>query len=280
MTMMEGLQPVPLLDGWEAGAKVWGYHLAVAVAVLVIGIGVIRYVVDLLPRVLDRYEVDRTVVLFFRTTVRGLMLAMLCLVVLSLVGVPTGSFIAALGAIGLAVGLALSSSLSNLAWGVLLVLFRPFRVGERVVIGGVEGVVDHVNLMHTHLTTADHRMAVLPNAKVGNDIIVNVTRMGTRRVEVRVGIGFDDDIDEARALILSLMREDARIHQVPEPTVWVDELGNWSVNLIVRCFVESDQWLAVRSSLLERIKSAFAKASIQIPVPQYDVTLRQVKDAA
>ena len=155
----------------------------------------------------------------------------------------TAPLVAALGAAGLAIGLSLQGSLSNLAWGVLLIMFRPFRVGDFVTAGGIEGTVDSINLMHTLLVMPDGREAIVPNAKVGSDAILNYNRRGTRRFELKVGIGYKDDIGAAMAEIKKLFEQDARILKDPAPGVWTSGLGESSVDLVVRAWtVPADFW--------------------------------------
>jgi small conductance mechanosensitive channel len=190
-------------------------------------------------------------------------------------GVPSAPLVAALGAGGLAIGLALQGSLSNLAWGVLLILFRPLRVGDYIRAGGVEGTVEGVSLMYTLLVMPDNREAVVPNAKVGSDAIINFNRRGTRRFELKVGIGYKDDIGKAMDLVRELFAADARILTDPAPGVWLDSLGESAVVLVMRAHTRSaDSW-STQTDFLRAVKERFDAAGVSIPFPQREVTVLQ-----
>jgi small conductance mechanosensitive channel len=210
-----------------------------------------------------------------RKVVYGLLIAVIVVIALTKAKVPTAPLVAALGAAGLAIGLALQGSLSNLAWGVLLVIFRPFRVGDFVTAGGIEGTVESINLMHTLLVLPDGREAVVPNGKVGSDAILNYNRRGTRRFELTVGIGYKDDIGAAMAEIKQLFERDERILKDPAPGVWTSELGESSVNLIVRAWTKPDDFWPAKTDLLRAIKEHYDKAGISIPFPQRELTVIQ-----
>jgi small conductance mechanosensitive channel len=252
-----------------------GYAIRIVLALLLLAAGfwLAARIANVGRRALERARVDLTLALFLRNIIYGILLALIFIYVLDTIGVPTTSFIAALGAAGLAIGLALNSSLSNLAWGVLLILFRPFRVGDFVTVGGVDGTVESVNLMHTYLITPDNRQAVLPNAKVGGDAIINYNVRGTRRFELKVGIGYGDDIGKAMQLVQELFVADSRVLKDPAPGVWTEALGDSSVNLVIRGWTAtSDLWEA-QTMLLRRIKERFNEEGITIPYPQSEIRL-------
>ena len=184
---------------------------------------------------------------------------------------------AALGAAGLAIGLALQGSLSNLAWGVLLVVFRPFRVGDFVTVGGLDGTVESLNLMHTLLVLADGREAIVPNGKVGSDAIINFNRRGTRRFDFTVRVGLKDDIGMAVAEIRELFEGDKRILKEPAPGVWTSELGESSVDLIVRAWTTSADYWATKTDFMRAVKERFDKAGITFPLPRRELTVVQGK---
>jgi small conductance mechanosensitive channel len=226
--------------------------------------------------------VDITLIGFLRKVVYGLLIAVLVVIALNMAGVSTAPLVAALGAAGLAIGLALQGSLSNLAWGVLLVIFRPFRVGDFVTAGGIDGTVESINLMHTMLVLPDGREAIVPNGKVGSDAILNYNRRGIRRFDFTVRIGFKDDIGAAMAEIRHLFEQDERILKDPAPGVWTSELGESSVDLIVRAWTRSGDFWAAKTDLLRAIKDHFDKVGISIPLPQRQLTVVEGKlpDAA
>jgi len=194
---------------------------------------------------------------------------------LGVLGVPSAPLVAALGTAGLAIGLALQGSLSNLAWGVLLVLFRPFRVGDYVSAGGSEGTVQSINLMHTQLILPDNREAILPNAKIGGDVVVNYNRRGTRRFELKLGIAYRDDADQVMAAIMQLMASDPRILPEPAPGVWIEGLAAQTVNLVLRGWTRSGDTWGAQTDLLRAIKQKIDAQQISVPVVPHEVTLVQ-----
>jgi small conductance mechanosensitive channel len=254
-----------------------GLNLLLALLVLLIGIWLSARLANLVQRALQRASVDITLIGFLRKVVYGLLIAVLVVIALNMAGVSTAPLVAALGAAGLAIGLALQGSLSNLAWGVLLVIFRPFRVGDYVTAGGIDGTVESINLMHTLLLLPDGREAIVPNGKIGSDAILNYNRRGTRRFDFTVRIGFKDDIGAAMAEIRHLFEQDERILKDPAPGVWTSELGESSVDLIVRAWTRSGDFWAAKTDLLRAIKDHFDKVGISIPLPQRQLTVVEGK---
>jgi small conductance mechanosensitive channel len=250
-----------------------GLNVLLALLVLLVGIWLIARLTNLLQRALQRASVDVTLIGFLRRMVYGLLIALLVVVALNTAGVSTAPLVAALGAVGLAIGLALQGSLSNLAWGVLLVMFRPFRVGDFVSAGGEEGTVQSINLMYTMLAMPDGREAIVPNGKVGSAAIINFNRRGTRRFDFTVRIGFNDDIGAAIAEIKHLFAQDKRILSDPAPGVWTSQLSESSVDLIVRAWTKADDSWAAKTDLLRAIKDHFDKVGISIPLPQRQLTV-------
>ena len=188
-----------------------GLKLLLALLILLVGIWLAARLANFTRRAMQRAAVDVTLIDFLRNLIYGVSIAVLVVMALTTAGVPSAPLVAALGTAGLAIGLALQGSLSNLAWGVLLIVFRPFRVGDFVNAGGIDGTVEQINLMHTRLILPDNREAILPNAKIGSDAILNYNRRGTRRFELKVGIGYKDDIGAAMAEIRQLFDADERI---------------------------------------------------------------------
>ena len=250
-----------------------GLNLLLALLVLLVGI----WLSARLANLVQRASVDITLIGFLRKVVYGLLIAVLVVIALNMAGVSTAPLVAALGAAGLAIGLALQGSLSNLAWGVLLVIFRPFRVGDFVTAGGIDGTVESINLMHTMLVLPDGREAIVPNGKVGSDAILNYNRRGTRRFDFTVRIGFKDDIGAAMVEIRHLFEQDDRILKDPAPGVWTSELSESSVDLIVRAWTRSDDMWAAKTDLLRAIKDHFDKVGISIPLPQRQLTVVEGK---
>ncbi len=254
-----------------------GLNLLLALLILLIGIWLSARLANFVQRALQRASVDVTLIGFLRKVVYGVLIAVLVVIALNTAGMSTAPLVAALGAAGLAIGLALQGSLSNLAWGVLLVIFRPFRVGDFVTAGGIDGTVESINLMHTLLSLPDGREAIVPNGKVGSDAIVNYNRRGSRRFELSVGIGYKDDIGAAIAEINKLFEQDERILKDPAPGVWTSALGESSVDLIVRGWTRpADVW-ATRADFLRAIKEHYDEVGISIPFPQRELTVVQGK---
>jgi small conductance mechanosensitive channel len=252
-----------------------GLHLVEALLVLLVGIWVARRLANVAQRALGRSKLDLTLTSFLRNLLYGVLIALLIVTALQVAGVPSAPLVAALGAGGLAIGLSLQGSLSNLAWGVLLALFRPFRVGDFVEVGGTLGSVDAINLMYTQLVMPDGREAVIPNAKVGGDAIINFNRRGTRRFEFTVGIGYKDDIGSAMAEIEKLFEADPRILKDPAPGVWTTALGESSVDLMIRAWSTAADFWPAQTDLLRAIKESFDAAGISIPFPQRELTVIQ-----
>ncbi|MDE1894050.1 MAG: mechanosensitive ion channel [Xanthomonadaceae bacterium] len=250
-------------------------NVLLALLILLVGSWLATRLANVLQRAMERASVDITLVGFLRKVVYGILIALLVVIALNAAGVSTAPLVAALGAAGLALGLALQGSLSNLAWGVLLIVFRPFRVGDFVTAGGIDGTVESINLMHTLLSLPDGREAIVPNGKVGSDAILNYNRRGTRRFELTVGIGYKDDIGAAMAEIRKLFEQDERILKEPAPGVWTSGLGESSVDLVVRAWTRPEHFLAAKADLLRAIKEHYDEVGISIPFPQRELTVVQ-----
>ena len=250
-------------------------RLLIALLLFLAGLWLAARVANIVRRALQRARVEPTLISFLRNGFYGMLIAMMSVAVLDFAGIPTASLVAAIGAAGIAIGLALQGSLSNLAWGVLLILFRPFRVGDYVDAGGVSGTVDSISLMHTVLVLADNREAVIPNAKVGADTIVNYNRRGTRRAQVQVGIGYGDDIGRALQVLRDTLVADARVLAEPAPAVFVAGLGDSAVNLTVWAWAQRSDWWPLQQDLPRRVKETLDAAGISIPFPQRELTLRR-----
>jgi small conductance mechanosensitive channel len=243
-----------------------GLRLAGALLVLLVGMWVARRLAKFAQAALGRASFDSTLIGFLRNLIYGVLIALLVVTALGVLGVPSAPMVAALGTAGLAIGLALQGSLSNLAWGVLLVVFRPFRVGDYVSAGGAEGTVQSLNLMHTVLILPDNLEAVLPNAKIGSDVIVNFNRRGTRRFELKFGIAYRDDADQVMTTITRLFDADPRILKDPPPGVWIESLSAQTVNLVLRAWTHSADGWAAQTDLLRAIRQLVDAQQISLPV--------------
>jgi small conductance mechanosensitive channel len=254
---------------------IYGLKVLAALAIFIVGRWVAKGVRKVVDRLMTRSNVDPTLVSFTGNLAYIGLLAFIVIAALGQLGIQTTSFIAILGAAGLAIGLALQGSLSNFAAGFLLIIFRPFKVGDLIEGAGVFGVVEVIQIFTTQLKTADNKTVIVPNAKLTDDNIVNWTAKGTRRVDMVFGIGYGDDIDKARALMADIVAADDRILKNPEPQIAVSELADSSVNFVVRPWVKVNDYWGVYFDLTEKIKKAFDTNGVSIPFPQRDVHVYQ-----
>lgn len=258
---------------WPALASEWGMRAFFALVLLYIGTKLSQKIARVTDTALARAGVDVTAATFLRKLVYGALMVVLILAVLQLFNVPISSAFAVLGAAGLAVGLALKDSLSNVASGVGLVTLKPFRVGDVVTIASMTGKVESVSIFQTVLRGTDNQTITLPNNLITSSPIVNLTPGVMRRIELVIGIDYGDDIESARRAALAVMTADPRVLKDPVPDVLVYALGNNSVDLGIRCHVANSDYFVTKCELQERIKGAFDEAGISIPYPQQDMHL-------
>jgi len=267
---MQSIDWMNLLHGYVIP---WGINIGLALLIVVTGRMAARFVVSVVGKLMIRAQVDPLLVGFTKSIASALLLLIVVVAALDRLGVDTTSFVALIGAAGLAVGLALQGSLQNFASGVLLIIFRPFKVGDTIEAAGVLGTVEQIGIFSTILKTGDNREIIVPNGKIYNDTITNISARDTRRIDLVFGIGYGDDLRKAKELLQSVLAADERILKDPEPVVVVADLGESSVNFHVRPWVKSNDWWAVRCDVIERVKLAFDEAGISIPFPQMDVHL-------
>ncbi|KIS43597.1 small-conductance mechanosensitive channel MscS [Kosakonia radicincitans] len=253
----------------------YAVNIVAAIAIIIVGMIVARIVSNTINRVMVARHIDATVADFLSALVRYGIIAFTLIAALGRVGVQTASVIAVLGAAGLAIGLALQGSLSNLAAGVLLVTFRPFRSGEYVDLGGVAGTVLQVQIFSTTMRTVDGRIVVIPNGKIIAGNIVNFSREPVRRNEFIIGVAYDSDIDQVKRILTEIIQADERIIKDREMTVRLNELGPSSINFVVRVWSKSSDLQAVYWDVLELIKRRFDENGISFPFPQMDVNLKR-----
>ena len=251
------------------------YGLKVIFALLVFFIGkrIARFVTNLAIKLMKKNDIDVELIGFMDSLIYWLLFALVCVAALGQLGVQTASFIAIIGAAGLAVGLALQGSLSNFAAGVLIIILRPFRVGEFVEVAGEAGSIENIKIFTTELRTGDNKCVIIPNSRVLDSNIVNYSSTGTRRIDMVFGIGYGDNIDHAYDVIKGVISADDRILKDKEATIAVAELADSSVNFIVRPWVNTADYWAVRHAVTEQIKKRFDEESISIPFPQQDVNV-------
>ncbi|MGD8991332.1 MAG: mechanosensitive ion channel [Desulfobacterales bacterium] len=257
---------------------VFGVKILAALAVFIIGRWVVKYMRRLTIRIMEKREVDPTLTKFVTNLIYVALLTFVIVAALGMLGIQTTSFIAVLGAAGLAIGLALQGSLSNFAAGVLMIIFRPFKVGDLIEAAGVTGVVEEIQIFTTQLVTPDNKTIIIPNAQITGDTITNYTRKGTRRADMVIGIGYDDDIDKARTIISDVLSQDERILEAPATNIAVSELADSSVNFAVRPWVKVEDYWGVIFDATETIKKRFDAEGISIPYPQRDVHVYEHKD--
>jgi len=249
----------------------WGIRIVMALVIFVIGRWVARAVVNVIGRMMKHARLDDMLVRFLSNILYTVLLLVVAIAALDQLGVQTTSLLAVFGAAGLAVGLALKDSLANFSSGVLLIIFRPFKVGDFIEAGGQSGIVEEVRIFNTVLRSGDNREIIVPNGQIYSGAIVNYSARETRRIDLVMGIGYGDDIGKAKQLIETAIAADERILKDPAPAVALGELAESSVNLNVRPWVKTPDYWAVRSDLLQKIKESFDANGISIPYPQQDL---------
>ena len=254
-----------------------GPKLILAIIVLLIGLRIIGGISKLLNKAFEKKKVDETLRPFILSMVTILLKVMLFVSVASMIGIETTSFVAIIGAAGLAVGLALQGSLSNFAAGVLIVAFRPFKSGDYVEIGGVAGSVDSIQIFQTVLTTPDNKMIVVPNGSVIGSPITNYSRHATRRIDLMIGVSYGSDLQKTKELLTRICESDDRILKEPGIKVGVHTLADSSVNFVVRPWVKTADYWNVYFDLMQAIKEGLDKEGIEIPFPQMDVHVNKVE---
>ena len=256
------------------------YLMKFITAFLIFWIGkrVAKWVANMVVAGMRKNGVDTELQGFFDSLIYWILLALVCITALGQLGVQTASFVAILGAAGLAIGLALQGALSNFAAGVLILVLRPVRVGEFVDIAGESGKIQAIKIFTTELRTGDNKCVIIPNARVLDSNIINHSSTGRRRVDLVFGIGYDDSIQQARDVITRIMSDDERILKDPEAVVVVADLADSSVNLAVRPWVKTDDYWGVMADMKEKIKNAFDDDGISIPYPQTDLHIRNQVD--
>lgn len=279
MTTVE-VQDISLLESYLEGMvpKLISFALSVigAILVYVIGVRVIRWIRRLFGKMLKRHNVDEGVCQFLDAIVKVSGYFILILMILGFFGVTTASVVAVLGSAGLTLGLALQGSLSNFAGGVLILLLKPFTVGDYIIeeSGKKEGTVQEISIFYTTLLTADHHIVVIPNGTLANNSITNLTKSGIRRLDIRVGISYASDISRAKQVLQQVAEQSSHRLQSEAPVVLVDELADSSVELLVRIWTDPEEYWDERWEMTEQIKLALDAAGIEIAFPQLDVHVR------
>lgn len=256
----------------------WGIKIIAALAIFVIGRFLAKLIVKALKKVMGKANVDETLRDFLGSIAQAVLLVVVIIAALEQLGVDTTSVLAVFAAAGLAVGLAFKDSLSNFAAGVMLIMFKPFTNGDFVEAAGVMGTVESIKIFNTVMRTGDNRVIMIPNSQIYSGIITNFSARDTRRIDLVIGIGYDDNIGQAKNIIENIIANDSRILKDPAPTIMVLELGESSIDIAVRPWVNSGDYWIVRADLLQTIKETFDAEKISIPYPQQDVHLHQVSN--
>ncbi len=242
--------------------------LIYALLFYIVGRFIVNKLVKGFKKVLNAREANPSLNTFLVGLVKALLYVSLFIGIATILGVPMSSFLAILGAAGLAIGLALQGSLSNFAGGVLILLFKPFKVGDVIEGQGNTGTVTKIDILYTHLNTFDNKEVVIPNGNLANSEVVNYSSQPTRRVDIKVGVAYSTDLQKAREVILDILKKDERVHAEPEPVVFLQNFGDSSLDLVVRAWADTGNLWPVYFDSMEKIKSAFDSNEIEIPFPQ------------
>ena len=249
--------------------------VVLAIIVLIVGLWLINRLVKLIDKAMQRRNTEPTLARFVENLVGIGLKVLLFISVASMVGIATTSFIAVLGAAGLAIGLALQGSLANFAGGAIILMFRPYKVGDYIQAQGVAGTVKEIQIFNTILNTPDNVRIIVPNGSLSSGIITNYSAEPTRRVDFVFGIGYEDDIAKAKQVIEELLKADERTFADPAPQIVVSNLGESSVDITVRVWAKASDYWGLKFDLTEQVKIAFDRDGISIPFPQRDVHLYQ-----
>ena len=249
----------------------YGLKLIYAIIILMIGLWIIKAITNGLKKFMVKRKVDESLIPFLTSMLNMVLKVMLVITVMSMLGIEMTSFIAILGAAGLAVGLALSGTLQNFAGGVMLLIFKPFKVGDFIDAQGYSGVVKEIQIFITILTTPDNKTVIIPNGGLANGSMVNYSAQDTRRVDWTFGIGYGDKTDDAKKILMDLMNADDRVLKDPKPFVGVSALADSSVNFATRAWVKGEDYWGVFFDINDKVYNTFNEKGINIPFPQMDV---------
>jgi small conductance mechanosensitive channel len=252
-------------------AITWGIKIVVAIAIYIIGKWIAGLLTNLFRKMLEKSDTDVTLVKFLGDLVYFGLIVLVILAALGTLGVDTTSFAAILAAAGLAIGLALQGNISNFGAGVMILFLKPFKVGDFVEAGGATGVVEQIGIFNTTFKTGDNRIVIVPNSNIIGGNITNYSREAIRRIDLVIGVGYEDDLKLVKSTLEEILNNHPKVLKDPAPAVALAELADSSVNFNVRPWVKSEDYWAVRSELLETIKTTFDEKGINIPYPQLDV---------
>lgn len=266
------------LKEWNIPAsEFWSFisGIAFGVITLIIGLAVIKYIVKTTTKVMEKRELDASLIPFLRSLLSIILKLGLGLLVLEMVGIQATSFIAILGAAGLAIGLALSGTLQNFAGGVIILLFKPFKIGDFIEAQGYKGTVNEIQIFNTILKTPDNVTIIVPNGGLSTGAVTNYSVEEKRRVDMTFGMGYGEDVDKVRNVLLEIIHADSRILQDPEPFIKVGALADSSVNFTLRLWVKATDYWGVHFDMNEKVYKQFGQVGVNIPFPQMDVHVHQ-----
>lgn len=253
-------------------------RLVTALLIFLIGKWVAKMISAAISRAFSRSKMDETLNGFLTRIAYVILLIVVVLAALDRLGVKTTSMVAIIGAAGLAVGLAMQGSLANFAAGVMIIIFRPFKIGDFIDAGGVKGIVEEISIFTTNMRTPDNLAIIVPNAKITNGSITNFAAKDTRRVDMTFGISYHDDVSAAKEAIWKVLKADERVLKDPAPVVGVMEIADSKVNLVVRPWVQRSDYWGVYMDMMEKVKEALERNGCSMPFPQRDVHLHQVEN--
>jgi len=266
--MLENINIENMIDAYVLP---WGINIIMALLTFIVGKYIVGVIANIISALMTRANVDNILVNFVHSIIKTMLLLFVIVASLNQLGVDTTSLIALIGAAGLAIGLSLQGTLQNLAAGVMLIIFRPFKDGDFIEAAGVLGTVEHIQIFNTIMRTGDNREIIVPNGSIFGGTITNFSAKTTRRVDMVFGIGYDDDIRKAKEIITNILDADDRVLSDPAPLVAVAELADSSVNFNVRPWCKSSDYWDLYYDVHEKIKLAFDKQGISIPYPQMDI---------
>lgn len=262
-----------IIDMLKELVVTYGLKLVGAVVALIIGLWIIKFLTRTISRIMEARDVDASLRSFLRTTFNMLLKVMLIISIAMMVGIPMTSFLAVLGAAGLAVGLALSGTLQNFAGGVIILLLKPYKVGDFVEAQGYMGTIKEIQIFHTIMNTVDNRIIIIPNGPLSTGSLINYSKEPTRRVDLTVGISYGDSYAEAKKIITELIEADDRILKDPEPFIGLHTLADSSVNIVVRLWVNAENYWPVYFEMNDKVYKTIPEKGLNFPFPQMDVHL-------
>ena len=274
--MLKGMSVEDAFSFILKSAVDFAWDIFIAILIFLVGRWIIRYIDKILNKVFDRKEVEVSLAGFIRSFVKGALYVVLIITLVKKVGVDTSSFVALLASAGVAIGMALSGTFQNFAGGILILLLRPFKVGDYILTQGFEGTVKEIRLFNTLMSTTDNKQITIPNSNIINNVINNSSAETRRRIDLNVTISYGDDYDVARAALLDIVNADSRIEQDPNPPyIALSSLGDSAVNVLVRVWVPSTEYWSVYHGLNEKIYKQLPEKGIHLPFPQLDVRITQ-----